>query len=180
METLSAFACDWTFACKIYVPLRSCTGGRCRSVVTLVPYAYMAGVYDTALNSTAVLTQYSALMRYFSTRVDEARLKMHQGCTSPVRFRHVAVNYDDQDSVHSSRFWTDMDNDAYDFLILPPLQIACISSGYGIMPLLSRIRSKKAILTGELPVGGLIFTRAGNPNVNSFADLKDKVLRTAG
>jgi hypothetical protein len=116
-------------------------------------------------------------MEYLSKRVGETTKAMHKDCESPIKFQTVPVNYDDD--VYHANFLSNMDQDTYDFLIVPPLQSACLSH-YGVTHLLTRVRNKKAIPTGEVPVGGLIFTRAGNSEINTFADLKDKIIRTPG
>jgi hypothetical protein len=136
-----------------------------------------AGVYDAALNANAVLVQYASLMDYLANKVWQSTREMHQDCPSPIRFETVPVNYDD--GFYHVKFLMNIDKDAYDFLIVPPLQSACLSA-YGVVHLLTRVRNNKAISKGEVPVGGLIFTRAGNPEINTFEDLKDKVVRTAG
>jgi hypothetical protein len=135
------------------------------------------GVYDAALNENAVLVQYASLMDYFANKIWQSTRDMHRDCPSPIRFETAPVNYDD--GLYHVNFLTNIDKDIYDFLIVPPMQSACLSA-YGVVHLLTRVRNSKAIDKGEVPVGGLIFTRAGNDEINNFEDLKDKVVRTAG
>jgi hypothetical protein len=81
------------------------------------------------------------------------------------------------DDINLSRFFGDIERDAFDFLIIPVFASVCASS-YGLSYVLTRVQNARAIPEGQIRAGGVIFTRAGNNAINTFQDLKNKVIRT--
>ncbi len=80
-------------------------------------------------------------MRHFADAVWEANQELHAECGGKVTFQGEPINYDDE---NFRKFVVNLENDYFDFLIIPPVQIACITD-YGVTHLLTRSKSRYAV-----------------------------------
>ncbi len=77
-------------------------------------------------------------MKHFANKVLELTPDLHQGCGGTIVFEGVPVNYDVNYAVS---FREKMRSGFFDFVFVPPLGAACITS-YGAVHLLTRTRSR--------------------------------------
>ena len=102
-----------------------------------------AGVYDQTMTPSAIVERYSALMQHFAAKVWETTKELHHGCgESGVVFQAVPVNTPNSNYIVTLKESLKDGGSFYDFFIMPPSGVACMSSTYGTIPLLTRAKSR--------------------------------------
>ncbi len=75
-------------------------------------------------------------MQYFASKVWSITQELHQGCGGSIAFKVEPVN-----SFNIETALANLKNNAYDFVLAPPLGTACITS-YGVTHLLTRSKNR--------------------------------------
>ncbi len=146
------------------------------SNLILPRFAQTAGVYDTSFTVETIGTQYSSLMEYFAQNAEPVIKKVYPACrNSSTVFEAVPFVY--QDDFPYKTTLADVEKGAYDFVFMPSNLAVCTAS-FGWTHLVTRVKSKsvQALSKGAIPVGGVVLTRAGNDQIGTFDDLRNKIV----
>jgi hypothetical protein len=136
----------------------------------------VAGVYDTSFTAETVQYHYSGLMEYFSTRAVPVIRGLYPHCSNEsIGFQPIPFIY--EDDFPYKQTLADVEGGLYDFVFMPTNLAVCTAS-FGWTHLVTRVKSKLAIDEGSIPVGGIVLTRAGNDMINTFEDLRNKIVVT--
>ncbi len=92
------------------------------------------------MRPSTLMQQYAALMTYFADAVSESTKELHAACGGKVTFEGEPVNYDTDIMAPFDK----VDRDYFDFLLIPPIQSACLTA-YGVTHLLTRSKSRYAV-----------------------------------
>jgi hypothetical protein len=135
-----------------------------------------AGVYDTEFTLGNIRTRYTGLMEYFAENAAPVIRKVYPSCSN-VSTSFEAVPFVYQDDFPYKTTLEDVEKGVYDFVFMPSNLAVCTAS-FGWTHLVTRVKSKsiQALSKSMIPVGGVVFTRAGNNNIRTFDDLRNKIV----
>jgi hypothetical protein len=149
-----------------------------------------AGVYGASKSvpSKAVFDSYNPLIEYFERAVNEA---LNQSQTtfssssavtcSGVRFKGVPIGY--EDDVQLSNTLSDATGRAHDLVMFMPPYISSCAASYGFTHLVTAVYQDAMVESSsedqgsqELAIGGMMFTRAGNTSLESWDQIRGKIV----